>query len=114
MSAGWAWGLLFLLPLTAAAAAPDVDNPPQYFMRLCLKDATVAAGKREQICACLRDVFAYGDNAWGLSDVIALDPRYWEAPEKRMPQDELGNEVRRARRDCMAGDGVVQTRANSQ
>jgi hypothetical protein len=114
MSFSQAWGLLLLLPLSALAAGSDVDNPPQYFMRLCLKDTTVAAGRREQICGCLRDAFAYGDNAWGLSDVIALDPRYWEAPEKRMPQDDLGNEVRRARRDCMAGGGVIQTRANSQ
>jgi hypothetical protein len=92
-----------LLPLLAQADGDmAAGNPKLYFMSLCLRDATVAAGRREQLCECVRDSFAYGNNAYALADAIALDPRLWEAPEKRMPQDDIGNEVRRARKDCMA------------
>lgn len=99
---GWAC-LLLLVPLGALAADGDVENPKEYFMRLCLKDMTVAAGKRVQMCECVRDMFAYGDIRFGLSDAISLDPQSWEAPEKRMPQDELGSAVRNVRRQCLLG-----------
>lgn len=100
--------LVFALLLPALARAdgdPASGNPKLYFMSLCLKDATIAAGRREQLCECMRDSFAYGNNGYSLQDANALDPRFWEAPEKRMPQDEIGNEVRRARRECLAAPG---------
>ena len=94
-----------LLPALPAAAADS--DPKLVFMSLCLRDATVAAGRREHLCECVRDNFAYGDNGFDLSDAIALDPRFWEAPEKRMPQDDIGNQVRRARKECLAAPASV-------
>lgn len=95
--------VLFLPAAALANGVPEegVENPSEYFMRICLKDMTVAAGKREELCECVHDVFAYGDTRFGLSDAIALDPRSWEAPDKRMPQDEIGEEVRRVRKECL-------------
>ncbi len=97
----WWWLLPALCAPLLAQADASTDNK-LYFMSLCLKDMTVAAGRREQLCQCVRDSFAYGNNGFALSDATALDPRYWEAPEKRMPQDDIGNEVRRARKECLA------------
>jgi len=94
--------LLFLPVLAQASVDMATADPKQYFMGLCLRDATVAAGRREQLCECVRDSFAYGNNGYALSDAVALEPRLWEAPEKRMPQDDIGNEVRRARKECLA------------
>ncbi len=91
--------------------ALEVDNPSEYFMRLCLKDATVAAGKREQLCACVHNGFAYGaQTGFGLSDAITLDPWAWEAPEKRMPADELGQAVRQIRKQCQVDAGATRAR----
>lgn len=93
------------LLLPTVSVAVEVDNPSGYFMRLCMKDTTVAAGKREMLCECLHNAFAYGaETGYALSDVITVDHRAWEAPDRRMPNDELGNTVRQLRKRCLASE----------
>ena len=72
------------------------------FMQACLSDATVAAGQRQALCSCVRDTFAYGgQTTFGLTDVLTLDARDWEAPDRRLPRNSLGQEVRRIRQACL-------------
>lgn len=91
--------------LAGAGSARAVDfaaEREERFMQACMSDATVAAGQRQALCRCLRDEFAYGGRtSFGLTDVLALDMRLWEAPDRRLPRDSLGQEVRRIRQSCL-------------
>jgi hypothetical protein len=72
------------------------------FMQACLSDATVAAGQRQALCACVRDAFAYGgQTTFGLTDVLTLEDSDWEAPDRRLPRNSLGQEVRLIRQSCL-------------
>ena len=72
------------------------------FMQACLSDATVAAGQRQALCACVRDAFAYGgQTTYGLTDVLTLEASDWEAPDRRLPRNSLGQEVRLIRQACL-------------
>lgn len=99
--------LLFMLISVAASspiwAAKDfASEREERFMRACLSDATVAAGQRQALCACVRDAFAYGgQTTYGLTDVLTLDAREWEAPDRRLPRNSLGQEVRLIRQNCL-------------
>lgn len=97
---------LYLLPLlmmTANVNALSLAQERQdQFMQVCMTDATVAAGNRNQLCRCLYDAFAYGsDTRFGVTDVLTIPERNWEAPARRMANDALGNEVRRLRQRCL-------------
>ena len=98
-------GLLLLCAGVSAGAGAAVDfaaEREERFMQACMRDATVAAGQRQALCACVRDEFAYGGlTSFGLTDVLALDVREWEAPERRLPRDSLGQEIRRIRQSCL-------------
>lgn len=94
--------LLVTLLATPAMAADFAQAREERFMQACLSDATVAAGQRQALCSCIRDAFAYGgQTSFGLTDVLALDVRDWEAPDRRLPRDALGLEVRRVRHACL-------------
>lgn len=101
--AGRGAALLAALLLALPAAAADIAaQREERFLQACLSDATVAAGQRMALCRCVRDEFAYGgQTAFGLSDVLALEPRIWESPDRRLPHDSLGQEVRRIRQACL-------------
>lgn len=74
----------------------------QQFMQACMTDATVAAGQREALCRCVFEAFAYGgDTRFGITDVLALDDRVWEAPDRRLPRNALGEGVRQIRQACV-------------
>jgi len=93
-----------MMPVAGAlAAAPDfAAEREERFMQACMRDATVAAGQRQALCACVRDEFAYGGHtSFGLTDVLALDDKEWEAPDRRLPRDSLGQEIRRIRQACL-------------
>ena len=93
-------------PLAAVDFAAERD---ERFMQACMSDATVAAGQRQGLCRCLRAEFAYGGRtSFGLTDVLALDARFWEAPDRRLPHDSLGREIRRLRQACLKGAAGVQ------
>lgn len=95
---------MFLLAMSGVVrAAPDfAAEREERFMRACLSDATVAAGQRQALCACVRDAFAYGgQTSFGLTDVLTLDAREWEAPDRRLPRNSLGQEVRLIRQGCL-------------
>lgn len=98
-------GLLLLLAGGNASALAAVDfaaEREERFMQACMSDATVAAGQRQALCACVRDEFAYGEKtSFGLTDVLALEVRQWEAPDRRLPRDSLGQEIRRIRQACL-------------
>ncbi len=98
-------GLLILCTGSSAGALAAVDyagEREERFMQACMSDATVAAGQRQALCACVRDEFAYGGRtSFGLTDVLALEARQWEAPERRLPRDSLGQEIRRIRQTCL-------------
>lgn len=105
------WLALVLLALAAPAhAAVDfAAEREERFMQACMNDATVAAGQRQALCDCLRDAFAYGrQTSFGLTDVLALEARFWEAPDRRLPRDSLGQEVRRIRQACLKAPAGVQ------
>ncbi|MEO6699487.1 MAG: hypothetical protein ABIR53_07150 [Paraperlucidibaca sp.] len=89
--------------LPASALAVDFAAArEQQFMRSCMTDATVAAGQREAVCRCVFEAFAYGaDTRFGLTDVLALDERVWEAPDRRLPRSALGDGVRSIRQACV-------------
>ncbi|MEL0028842.1 MAG: hypothetical protein VW625_09320 [Perlucidibaca sp.] len=97
--------VLVLLGMSISAAAQALDfaaEREERFMQACMRDATVAAGQRQVLCACVRDEFAYGGRtSFGLTDVLALDERDWEAPDRRLPRDSLGQEIRRIRQACL-------------
>lgn len=94
--------LLALLSGSAAAGVDFAAEREERFMQACMSDATVAAGQRQALCACLRDEFAYGGKtSFGLTDVLALEVRQWEAPDRRLPRDSLGQEIRRIRQACL-------------
>lgn len=99
------WGGLSLTLTAALALAGPVEHAAERearFMQACMSDATVAAGQRQALCACVRDEFAYGDRtSFGLSDVLTLPEHVWEAPDRRLPGDSLGREVRRMRQACL-------------
>lgn len=94
--------LMLVAGLLPGLLRADGGDPKLEFMSLCLRDTTVAAGRREQLCGCERDAFAYGNNGFALQDAIALGPHNWEAPDRRMPADDIGNEVRRIRQACLS------------
>jgi len=98
-----AWWMLPLLLIAANANALSLSQERQdQFMQVCMTDATVAAGNRNQLCRCLFDAFAYGgDTRFGVTDVLTIPERNWEAPARRMANDALGNEVRRLRQRCL-------------
>lgn len=106
---GWTWravwGGFALVLMTALALAGTAEHAAERearFMQACMSDATVAAGQRQALCACLRDEFAYGgQTSFGLSDVLTLPEHVWEAPDRRLPGDSLGREVRRMRQGCL-------------
>lgn len=100
LRAGW---LSLSAGLAPAALATDFAGArEERFMQACMRDATVAAGQRQALCTCVRDEFAYGGRtSFGLTDVLALDEREWEAPERRLPRDSLGQEIRRMRQSCL-------------
>lgn len=98
-----------LLTLISAGAISSVwaakdfaGEREERFMRACLSDATVAAGQRQALCSCVRDAFAYGgQTTYGLTDVLTLEAREWEAPDRRLPRNSLGQEVRLIRQSCL-------------
>ena len=101
----WSVMRAVLLALLSGGAAAGVDfaaEREERFMQACMSDATVAAGQRQALCACVRDEFAYGGRtSFGLTDVLALEVRQWEAPDRRLPRDSLGQEIRRIRQACL-------------
>lgn len=100
----WRWGtaLVVLVSAGAGVAADVAAEREERFMQACMTDATVAAGQRMALCRCVRDEFAYGgQTSFGLSDVLTLDERLWESPDRRLPHDSLGQEVRRIRQTCL-------------
>lgn len=105
--AGWLCAVSWLLCFGSAAAfaggsADHAAEREARFMQACMSDATVAAGQRQALCACVRDEFAYGgQTSFGLSDVLTLPEHVWEAPDRRLPGDSLGREVRRMRQGCL-------------
>lgn len=96
-------GVLSLMMSWPMQAGTDfAADREERFMMACMTDATVVAGQRQALCTCVRDEFAYGgQTSYGLSDVLALDARQWEAPDRRLPRDSLGQEVRRIRQACL-------------
>lgn len=98
--------------LSPALASTDfAADREERFMQACMTDATVVAGHRQVLCNCIRDEFAYGtETSFGLSDVLALDAREWEAPDRRLPRDSLGHEVRRIRQACLKSMAHPETR----
>lgn len=94
---------VLLALLSGSAVAVDfAAEREERFMQACMSDATVAAGQRQALCACVRDEFAYGGTtSFGLTDVLALEVRQWEAPDRRLPRDSLGQEIRRIRQACL-------------
>ena len=100
----WRWGAAWAVLVAAgmAQAADVAAEREERFMQACMTDATVAAGQRMALCRCVRDEFAYGgQTSFGLSDVLTLDERLWESPDRRLPHDSLGQEVRRIRQACL-------------
>ncbi|MDP1540995.1 MAG: hypothetical protein U0998_05525 [Moraxellaceae bacterium] len=96
------WMLPLLLTAVNANALSLAQERQDQFMQVCMTDATVAAGNRNQLCRCLFDAFAYGsDTRFGVTDVLTIPERNWEAPARRMANDALGNEVRRLRQRCL-------------
>lgn len=95
--------LLLLLTLAVSASANDFAEQRRLaFMHACMLDATVAAGQRESVCRCLYNTLAYGaDTAYGVSDVMNLDERVWEAPDRRLPNNPLGMALRELRQSCL-------------
>jgi len=99
---GCVLALLLSVSGNAWAAKDFVRVREARFMQACLSDATVAAGQRQALCACVRDAFAYGgQTTFGLTDVLTLDDRDWEAPDRRLPRNSLGQEVRLIRQSCL-------------
>ena len=93
---------LFMLCCCSSAWAGLAEEYEERFMQACLRDATVAAGQRQALCLCVRDTFTYGrETSFGLSDVLSLDSRAWEAPDRRLPRSSLGQEVRKIRQACL-------------
>ena len=94
--------LATLLMPASAFAVDFAAAREQQFMRTCMTDATVAAGQREALCRCVFEAFAYGgDTRFGITDVLALDDRVWEAPDRRLPRNALGEGVRQIRQACV-------------
>lgn len=94
--------LLLAISVPVWAGSDFASEREERFMRACLSDATVAAGQRQALCACVRDAFAYGgQTSFGLTDVLTLDAREWEAPDRRLPRNSLGQEVRLIRQGCL-------------
>jgi hypothetical protein len=98
--------LLILISVGASSpvwAAKDfAGEREERFMQACLSDATVAAGQRQALCSCVHDAFAYGgQTTFGLTDVLTLEAREWEAPDRRLPRNSLGQEVRLIRQACL-------------
>jgi len=98
--------LMALLSLCVSAEAwamkDFVRARDAQFMQACMSDATVAAGQRQALCACVRDAFAYGgQTTFGLTDVLTLEASDWEAPDRRLPRNSLGQEVRQIRQACL-------------
>ena len=86
----------------SALAADFAAAREQQFMQACMTDATVAAGQREALCHCVFDAFAYGGQTrFGMTDVLTLDERVWEAPDRRLPRGALGDSVRGIRQACV-------------
>ena len=99
---GCVLALLLSVSGNAWATKDFVREREARFMQACLSDATVAAGQRQALCACVRDAFAYGgQTTFGLTDVLTLDDRDWEAPDRRLPRNSLGQEVRLIRQSCL-------------
>lgn len=98
-------GALALSMLFTSALAEDFAAArEQHFMRSCMTDATVAAGQREALCRCVFEAFAYGEETrFGVTDVLALDERVWEAPDRRLPRSAVGDGVRSIRQACVRG-----------
>ncbi len=98
-----AWLMAPVLVWSANVSALSLAQERQdQFMQVCMTDATVAAGNRSQLCRCLFEAFAYGsDTRFGVTDVLTIPERNWEAPARRMASDALGNEVRRLRQRCL-------------
>ena len=96
-------GIALLWLLSLPVLADDVvAQRDEQFMQACMQDATVAAGQRTPLCRCVHDQFAYGSTtSFGLSDVLTLDEHLWESPDRRLPHDSLGQEVRRIRQICL-------------
>lgn len=87
------------LPVQALSLAQEREDR---FMQVCMTDATVAAGQRAALCQCLYRAYAYGPNTtFGVSDLLSIPERDWEAPARRLARDELGNDVRRVRQRCL-------------
>lgn len=102
VSASWALGIMAATPMMPAQAVDFAAAREQQFMQACMTDATVAAGQREALCRCVFEAFAYGSaTRFGITDVLALDERVWEAPDRRLPRDALGDGVRRIRQACV-------------
>lgn len=100
----WRWmTALAVLAASGSASAQDIAAArEERFMQACMTDATVAAGQRMALCRCVRDEFAYGgQTSFGFSDVLTLDEHLWESPDRRLPRDSLGQEVRRIRQACL-------------
>ncbi len=94
--------LASLLMPASAFAVDFAAAREQQFMQACMTDATVAAGQREALCLCIFEAFAYGgETRFGITDVLALDDRVWEAPDRRLPRDALGEGVRQIRQACV-------------
>lgn len=95
------WLALGLLTVPAVAGNLAVDRKAA-FLQACLRDATVPAGRREALCTCIRNAFAYGTQTrFGQSDLLSLPEVVWEAPDRRLPADTLGDEVRQVRQACL-------------
>ena len=94
-------GLMLSLPALLPAADLAGQREAQ-FMQACLRDATVPAARREALCTCVREAFAYSsDTRFGQSDLLTLAESVWEAPDRRLPRDTLGMEARRIRQGCL-------------
>ncbi|REH39902.1 hypothetical protein DFR26_0096 [Paraperlucidibaca baekdonensis] len=100
---GRAWLLALCAVSSSSALAVDFAAArEQQFKQACMTDATVAAGQREALCRCVFEAFAYGgDTRFGITDVLALDARVWEAPDQRLPKSALGDNVRSIRQACV-------------
>lgn len=86
-------------PVQALGLAQEREDR---FMQGCMTDATVAAGQRAQLCRCIYRAYAYGmHTTFGVSDLLTVPDRDWEAPARRLSRDELGNDVRRVRQRCL-------------